>query len=64
MDGFNGWYFRYWLGRRSKDDKRQIKRWKGIVNRFRRKLNEMIKKAGCKFDDYFISPKIREILLH
>ena len=22
------WYFRYWLGRRSKDDKRQINRWK------------------------------------
>ena len=22
------WYFRYWLGRRSVDDERQIKRWK------------------------------------
>ena len=21
------WYFRYWLGRRSKDNKRQINRW-------------------------------------
>ena len=28
------WYFRYWKGRRSKDDERQINRWKGIVNRF------------------------------
>ena len=23
-----GWHFRYWLGRRSKDDERQINRWK------------------------------------
>ena len=24
------WYFRYWLGRRSKDDERQINRWKEL----------------------------------
>ena len=62
--GWFQWYFRYWLGRRSKDDKRNLKRWKGIVNRFKDKLIEMIKKAGSKFDDYSISPKIRQILLH
>ena len=56
--------FKYWLGRRSKDDEIQIKRWKGIVNRFKGKLIEMIKKAGSKFDDYSISSKIRQILLH
>ena len=55
--------FQILLGRRSKDDKRQIKRWKGIVNRFKGKLIEMIKVAGSKFDDYSISPKIRQILL-
>ena len=62
--GWFQWYFRYWLGRRSKDDKRQINRWKKIVSRFRGKLVKMIKDAGSKFDDYSISPKIRQILLH
>ena len=56
--------FRYWLGRRSKDDQRQIKKWKGIVNRFKGILVKMIKDAGSKFDDYNISPKIGQILLH
>ena len=62
--GWFQWYFRYWLGRRSKDDKRQINRWKKIVSRFRGKLVKMIKDAGSKFDDYSISPEIRQILLH
>ena len=26
--GWFHWYFMYWLGRRSQDDKRQINRWK------------------------------------
>ena len=58
------WYFRYWLGRGSKDDERQINRWKKIVSRFRGKLVKMIRDVGSKFDDYSISPKIRQILLH
>ena len=58
------WYFGYWLGRSSKDDERQINGWKKIVSRFRGKLVEMIKHAGSKFDEFSISDKIRQILLH
>ena len=62
MVGFSG-IFRYWLGRRSLDDKRQIARWNSIVSRFKGKLVKMIKDVDGKFDNYSISPKIRKILL-
>ena len=62
--GWFQWYFRYYLGRRTKDDQRQIKRWKGIVNRFKDILVKMIKDTGIKYDDYSVSPKIRQVLLH
>ena len=35
-----------------------------IVSRFRGKLVKMIKDAGSKFDDYSVSPKNWQILLH
>ena len=62
--GWFQWHFRYWLGRRSKDDERQNNRWKKIACRFRGKLVKMIKYAGSKYDDYSVSNKIRQILLH
>ena len=62
--GWFQWYCPYWLGTRSSDDKRQIKRWRAIVNRFKSVLVRMIKDKGTKFDAYSVSPKIRQILLH
>ena len=54
--GWFQWYFRYWKGRRSKDDQRQIGRWKRIVSRFVGILKKLIIKGK--------NLKIRQILLH
>ena len=54
MLGFSG------LGRRSLHNERQINRWKGIVSGFKGKLVKMIKDVNGRFDDYSISPKLRQ----
>ena len=61
------WYCDFYNGERSEDDERQIKRWKntaGPMSRFRRRLINMIKKKKTKYDDFTVSPKIRQTLQH
>ena len=64
MDVVFQWHFRYFLGRSSDDNEREINRWKKVVTRFKDKLVRIIKNSGGKFDDYSISPKIRKFLVY
>jgi len=65
--GWFQWYCRFYRGRRTDDDERQIGRWSKLAGpngRFRSRLmNEIIKK-GKRFDDTSVSPVIRQVLLH
>lgn len=62
--GWFQWYCRFYLGRRTKDDLRQIGRWKSFDGRFKKNLINRINKANTKYNDYTISPAIRQSLLH
>lgn len=65
--GWVQWYCDFCTGKRSSDDERQIKRWiqtAGPNSRFRKALINMIKRKKSKYNDYDISPKIRQTLQH
>jgi hypothetical protein len=65
--GWFHWYCDFYSGIRSPDDDRQINRWKaftGPTGRFRNSLINKITKAEAKWDDYTISPAIRQSCLH
>ena len=65
--GWVQWYCRFYAGRRSDDDIRQIRRWKafeGPKGRFRSQLISKIMKYDTDFDDDSVSPVIRQSLQH
>ena len=60
-----GRYCRFYNGRRTDDDKRQIQRWLSLAGpngRFRKALINKIKDKNTKFNDESISPVIRQTL--
>mmetsp|Transcript_17943 Transcript_17943/g.22885 ORF Transcript_17943/g.22885 Transcript_17943/m.22885 type:complete len:279 (+) Transcript_17943:319-1155(+) len=65
--GWFQWYCRFFQGRRSTDDARQIGRAQrvfGPTGRFRTQLMNKVMNANANFDDYSISPVIRQSLQH
>lgn len=65
--GWVQWYCDFVMGKRCPDDERQIDRWMktaGPNSRFRKWLINMIIDKKAKYNDYDISPKIRQTLLH
>ena len=58
---------RFYQGRRTSDDERQIGRWAkcaGVTGRWRNNLISKIAKAGCGWDNLAISPVVRQTLHH
>merc|ERR1712241_1389274 len=65
--GWFMWYCRFYLGRRSDDDERQIGRWKnctGPKGRWKNNLIGKIARAGVAYNNRGISPVIRQTLQH
>lgn len=66
--GWFEWYCNFFYGRRIlNEDDRQIKRWLGLASekgRFRNHLITLILKKNANYNDFTVSPKIRQTLLH
>ena len=66
--GWFQWYCRFYMGRRSPDDQRQVDRWDNYAGekrgRWLRNLVGKIYKANAEFDDISVSPVIRQGLQH
>ena len=65
--GWVQWYCRFYGGRRTDDDERQIKRWLNLAGpngRFKKTLINKLKRENKSFDDRSVSPVIRQTLQH
>ena len=65
--GWFQWYCRFFCGRRSADDARQIARWRACASsrgRWRNQLCGAVQRGSGRWDDVAVSPVIRQTLLH
>lgn len=65
--GWFQWYCRFYQGRRTKDDERQISRWAkcaGVKGRWRSNLITKVVRSGCGYDNPTVSPVVRQTLQH
>jgi len=66
--GWFQWYCRFYIGRRCDDDIRQIERWNKYAGeksgRYRIRLINMCINQNKKYNDFSVSPVIRQGLLH
>ncbi len=65
--GWMEWYCHFYNGVRTPDDKRQIDRWMGLASergRFRKWLITKIINADSKYNDFNVSPAMRQTLQH
>ena len=65
--GWFQWYCRFFCGRRSHDDQRQIRRWCACASargRWRNQLAGAVQRSSAGYDDLTVSPVIRQTLLH
>lgn len=65
--GWFHWYCRFFLGRRTEDDNRQVDRWKkcaGDKGRWRNNLITKVVRSGCAYDNFGVSPVVRQTLQH
>ena len=65
--GFFQWYCRFFQGRRTDDDERQVARWcacAGEKGRWKANLAHKVAASGKDVDDPTVSPVVRQTLLH
>ena len=65
--GWVQWYCDFYSGKRSIDDERQIKRWLSVAGpkgRFKLWLIKLVKQNKTEYNDFSVSPKIRQTLQH
>ena len=58
---------RFYQGRRTQDDERQVGRWAkctGLRGRWKNNLITKIVRSGCGFDNLAVSPVVRQTLQH